>query len=59
MYYYVLGCVIACLCLTGRACMESMEVKMAPIAVKSLLWPVALCAAVKRSTSMKRVSTVR
>lgn len=59
MYYYILGCVIACLCLTGSECMEAMEVKMAPIVVKSLLWPVTLCASIKRSASMKRVSAAR
>lgn len=56
LYYYILGCAIACLCLTGSDCMEAMEVKMADIAVKSLLWPVTLFAALKRSASMKRVN---
>lgn len=56
MYYYILGCVVACVCLTGSDCMEAMEVKMGDIAVKSLLWPVTLYNAVKRSASVKRVN---
>lgn len=59
MYYYVLGCALACLCLTGIGSMETVNVKPAEIVVKSLLWPVALCAAIVRSTSAKRVSTAR
>lgn len=45
MYYYILGCGIACLVLTGISSMETVYVKPAEIVVKALLWPFALAAA--------------
>lgn len=59
MYYYILGCAIACLCLTGNECMEAMEVKMGDIIVKSLLWPVTLFSAIKHRMAMNRVNPAR
>lgn len=45
MYYYILGCGIACMILTGIDSMETVCVKPAEIVVKALLWPFTLAAA--------------
>jgi len=42
MYYYILGCGIACLVLVGIGSMDTVCVKPAEIVRKSLLWPVTL-----------------
>lgn len=49
MYFYILGCAIACLCLTGIGSMDTVDVKPAELIVNVLLWPVALCKAVAHS----------
>lgn len=59
MYCYVLGCAIACLCLTAVGSMETVNVKPAEIVVKTLLWPVTLCRAIARNASMKRLNAAR
>ena len=51
MYYYILGCGIACLVLVGIISMESVCVKPAEILAKVVLWPVALMEAVVRYSS--------
>ena len=40
MYYYILGCGIACLVLFGIYSMETVCVKPAEMVGKVLLWPV-------------------
>ena len=42
MYYYILGCGIACLVLFGIGSMDTGDVKPAEIICKTLLWPVTL-----------------
>ena len=42
MYYYILGCGIACLVLFGINSMDTVDVKPAEILGKVILWPVAL-----------------
>ena len=42
MYYYILGCGIACLVLFGINSMETVCVKPAEMVGKVLLWPVTL-----------------
>ena len=51
MYYYILGCGIACLVLFGIVSMDSVCVKPAEILAKVILWPVALMEAVVRYSS--------
>ena len=51
MYYYILGCGIACLVLFGINSMDTVDVKPAEILVKVILWPVALMEAVVRYSS--------
>ncbi|HIV43366.1 MAG TPA: hypothetical protein H9996_04070 [Candidatus Faecalibacterium avium] len=55
MYCYILGCGIACLIFTGISSMDTVDVKPVEVAVKTLLWPVALVARLARSSgpSMK------
>ena len=48
MYYYILGCGIACLVLFGINSMDTVDVKPAEILGKVILWPVALMEAVVR-----------
>ena len=48
MYYYILGCGIACLVLFGINSMETVCVKPAEMVGKVLLWPVTLMEAVVR-----------
>ena len=50
MYYYILGCGIACLVLFGINSMDTVDVKPAEILGKVILWPVALMEAVVRYT---------
>ena len=42
LYCYILGCGIACLIFTGISSMDTVDVKPVEVAVKTLLWPVAL-----------------
>ena len=51
MYYYILGCGIACLVLFGINSMDTVCVKPAEILGKVILWPVALMEAVVRYSS--------
>ena len=51
MYYYILGCGIACLVLFGINSMETVCVKPAEMVGKVLLWPVPLMEAVVRYSS--------
>ena len=51
MYYYILGCGIACLILFGIGSMDTVCVKPAEILVKALLWPVTLMEAVVHRSS--------
>ena len=51
MYYYILGCGIACLVLFGINSMDTVDVKPAEILGKVILWPVALMEAVVRYSS--------
>ena len=51
MYYYILGCGIACLVLFGIYSMETVCVKPAEMVGKVLLWPVTLMEAVVRYSS--------
>ena len=51
MYYYILGCGIACLTLFGIDSMETVCVKPAEMVGKVLLWPVTLMEAVVRYNS--------
>ena len=52
MYYYILGCGIACLVLFGINSMDTVDVKLLPRSwVKVILWPVALMEAVVRYSS--------
>ena len=51
MYYYILGCGIACLVLFGINSMDTVDVKPAEILGKVILWPVALMEAVVRYRS--------
>ena len=44
MYYYILGCGIACLVLFGINSMETVCVKPAEMVGKVLLWPAVLFA---------------
>ena len=55
LYCYILGCGIACLIFTGISSMDTVDVKPVEVAVKTLLWPVALVARLARSSgpSMK------
>ena len=46
MYYYILGCGIACLILFGINSMDTVCVKPAEILGKVILWPFALMEAV-------------
>ena len=62
MYYYILGCGIACLVLFGINSMDTVDVKPAEILGKVILWPVALMEAVVRyssTTSRPRCKTSR
>ena len=52
MYYYILGCGIACLVLFGINSMDTVDVKPAEILGKVILWPVALMEAVVRFFSI-------
>ena len=52
MYYYILGCGIACLVLFGINSMDTVDVKPAEILGKVILWPVALMEAVVRYLSL-------
>ena len=51
LYYYILGCGIACLVLFGINSMETVCVKPAEMVGKVLLWPVTLMEAVVRYSS--------
>ena len=51
MYYYILGCGIACLVLFGINSMDTVCVKPAEILGKVILWPLALMEAVVRYSS--------
>ena len=51
MYYYILGCGIACLVLFGINSMETVCVKPAEMVGEVLLWPVTLMEAVVRYSS--------
>ena len=51
MYYYILGCGIACLVLFGINSMDTVDVKPAEILGKVILWPVGLIDAVARHRS--------
>ena len=51
MYYYILGCGIACLVLFGINSMDTVDVKPAEILGKVILWPVDLMEAVVRYSS--------
>lgn len=51
MYYYILGCGIACLVLFGINSMDTVDVKPAEILGKVILWPVALMEAVVHYSS--------
>ena len=52
MYYYILGCGIACLVLFGINSMDTVDVaSLAEILGKVILWPVALMEAVVRYSS--------
>lgn len=51
MYYYILGCCIACVVLLGIDSMDTVCVKPAMILGKVLLWPVTLMEAVVRYSS--------
>ena len=42
LYCYILGCGIACLIFTGISSMDTVDVKPVEVALKTLLWPVAL-----------------
>lgn len=53
MYYYILGCGIACLVLAGIGSMDTVCVKPAEIAVKALLWPLVLVQALVRSSNTR------
>ena len=55
LYCYILGCGIACLIFTGISSMDTVDVKPVEVAVKTLLWPVALVARLAHSSgpSMK------
>ncbi len=50
MYYYILGCGIACLVLFGINSMDTVDV-VTEILGKVILWPVALMEAVVRYSS--------
>ena len=50
LYCYILGCGIACLIFTGISSMDTVDVKPVEVAVKTLLWPVALVARLARSS---------
>ena len=45
MYYYILGCGIACLICCGIGCMDTVDVTPGKGLLNSLIWPVALVAA--------------
>ena len=51
LYCYILGCGIACLIFTGISSMDTVMVKPAEVAVKTLLWPVALVRHLVRGSS--------
>ena len=51
MYYYILGCGIACVVLFGINSMDTVDVRPAEILGKVILWPVALMEAVVRYSS--------
>lgn len=53
MYYYILGCGIACLVLVGIESMDTVCVKPAEIARKVLLWPVTLVQALVRMSETR------
>ena len=59
MYYYVLGCGIACLILCGIGSMDTVDVKPGEIFCKILLWPVTLLHALMRSSSTRRMHMAR
>ena len=60
MYYYILGCGIACLVLFGINSMDTVDVKPAEILGKVILWPVALFVTAPRiTTSRPRCKTSR
>lgn len=42
LYCYILGCGIACLIFTGISSMDTVDVKPVEVALKTLLWPLAL-----------------
>ena len=51
MYYYILGCGIACLVLFGINSMETVCVKPVEMVGEGLLWPGSLLEAVVRYSS--------
>ena len=51
MYYYILGCGIACLVLFGINSMDTVDVKPAEILGKAILWPAPPLEAVGRYSS--------
>lgn len=51
MYYYILGCGIACVILLGINSMDTVYVKPAEILGKVFLWPLALMEAVVHYSS--------
>lgn len=53
MYYYILGCGIACVVLFGIGSMETVCVKPAEIVVKALLWPVTVVEAIVNHNSTR------
>ena len=54
MYYYILGCGIACLILFGINSMDTVCVKPAEILGTVILWPLALMEAVVRYSSIRK-----
>ena len=58
MYYYILGCGIACLVLFGIYSMETVCVKPAEMVGKVLLWPVTLMEASQlQGCAVKRITS--
>ena len=58
MYYYILGCGIACLILFGINSMDTVCVKPAEILGKVILWPLALMEAVVRYSSTHQAAAL-
>ena len=59
MYYYILGCGIACLVLFGIYSMETVCVKPAEMVGKVLLWPVTLMEALQLHSSQLQGCAVK